>query len=173
MASLLHTPLALPIPEVVAKADGPYQLHGLERAVSVLKALSESDVPLSLSFVETVISGQIFSWCFLYSAMRVGSFLKSRAKQKRRLISRSLAQQFGVSQSEQADSPEREVEYIGLADQRHIKATRILLWSEMNPIAAGKMAPPMIDATNKDDPSFVYRPSSLTLRAKMVGNMIE
>ena len=38
---------------------------------------------------------------------------------------------------------------------------------------AGKIAPPMIDATNKDDPSFVYRPSCLTLRAKMVGNMIE
>jgi DNA-binding IclR family transcriptional regulator len=39
---------ALPLSEVVARADGPYQLHGLERAVSVLEALSESDVPLSL-----------------------------------------------------------------------------------------------------------------------------
>jgi len=32
-----------------AKTDGPYQLHGLERAVSVLEALSESDTPLSLA----------------------------------------------------------------------------------------------------------------------------
>jgi hypothetical protein len=43
----------------------------------------------------------------------------------------------------------------------------------MNPMMAGQMAPPMIEATNKDDPSFVYRPSWLMLRAKMVGNMIE
>jgi len=35
--------------EAAAKADGPYQLHGLERAVSVLEALSESDAPLSLA----------------------------------------------------------------------------------------------------------------------------
>ena len=54
-----------------------------------------------------------------------------------------------------------------------MNATRMLLWSEINPIMAGKMAPPMIDATNKDDPSFVYRPRCLTLSAKMVGNMIE
>ncbi len=31
------------------KREGPYQLHSLERAVSVLEALSESDVPLSLA----------------------------------------------------------------------------------------------------------------------------
>jgi len=49
MASLLNTPFASPLPELVAKADGPYQLHGLERAVSVLEILSESDVPLSLA----------------------------------------------------------------------------------------------------------------------------
>jgi hypothetical protein len=54
-----------------------------------------------------------------------------------------------------------------------MNATRIVLWSEMNPIIAGKRAPPIIEATNKDDPSFVYRPSCLMLRAKMVGNMIE
>jgi DNA-binding IclR family transcriptional regulator len=35
--------------EAAAKAEGPYQLHGLERAVSVLEALSESDAPLSLA----------------------------------------------------------------------------------------------------------------------------
>src|SRR5882724_7388004 len=49
MASLLNTPFASPLPELVAKADGPYQLHGLQRAVSVLEILSESDVPLSLA----------------------------------------------------------------------------------------------------------------------------
>src|ERR1700680_2187905 len=54
-----------------------------------------------------------------------------------------------------------------------MKATRMLLWSEMNPIMAGEMGQPMIEATNKDDPSFVYRPSCLMLSAKMVGNMIE
>ncbi len=31
------------------RREGPYQLHSLERAVSVLEALSESDVPLSLA----------------------------------------------------------------------------------------------------------------------------
>ena len=39
----------MPLSEAVAKTDGPYQLHGLERAVSVLEALSESDTPLSLA----------------------------------------------------------------------------------------------------------------------------
>ena len=37
------------LPEVVAKTDGPYQLHSLDRAVSVLEVLGESDVPLSLA----------------------------------------------------------------------------------------------------------------------------
>ena len=40
---------ATALSEAVAKADEPYQLHGLERAVSVLEALSESDGPLSLA----------------------------------------------------------------------------------------------------------------------------
>jgi DNA-binding IclR family transcriptional regulator len=40
---------ATPFSEVVAKTDGPYQLHGLERAVSVLEVLSESQAPLSLA----------------------------------------------------------------------------------------------------------------------------
>src|SRR6266496_3618226 len=52
-------------------------------------------------------------------------------------------------------------------------ATRILPWSEMNPMMAGQIAPPIIDATRSEDPSFVYRPSCLMLSAKMVGNMIE
>ena len=40
---------ATPLPEAVAKADGPYQLHSLDRAVSVLEVLGESDTPLSLA----------------------------------------------------------------------------------------------------------------------------
>lgn len=32
-----------------------------------------------------------------------------------------------------------------------MKATRMLLWSEINPMMAGKIAPPRIEATNKDD----------------------
>ena len=44
--------IAIPKPiSKIAKTDGPYQLHGLERAVSVLEALSESDMPLSLAEV--------------------------------------------------------------------------------------------------------------------------
>ena len=39
-----------------------------------------------------------------------------------------------------------------------MKATRMLLRSEINPIMAGQMAPPTIEATNKDNPSFVYCP---------------
>jgi DNA-binding IclR family transcriptional regulator len=39
----------MPLSEVVAKADGPYQLRGLERAVSVLEVLSESQSPLGLA----------------------------------------------------------------------------------------------------------------------------
>src|SRR5260370_18390075 len=49
MTASLNTSFATPLAEAVAKTDGPYQLHGLERAVSVLEALSESDVPLSLA----------------------------------------------------------------------------------------------------------------------------
>jgi len=49
MTASLNTSFATPLSEAVAKTDGPYQLHGLERAVSVLEALSESDAPLSLA----------------------------------------------------------------------------------------------------------------------------
>lgn len=49
MADLLSTSLPMMASEEVVKAEGPYQLHGLERAVSVLEVLSESDVPLSLA----------------------------------------------------------------------------------------------------------------------------
>src|SRR5258708_15246407 len=49
MTASLSTSFATPLSEAVAKTDGPYQLHGLELAVSVLEALSESDAPLSLA----------------------------------------------------------------------------------------------------------------------------
>ena len=49
MTVSLHTSSATPLSEVVATTDGPYQLHGLERAVSVLEILSESQEPLSLA----------------------------------------------------------------------------------------------------------------------------
>jgi len=40
---------ATPLLEVVPKGDGPYQLHSLDRAVSVLEVLGQSDAPLSLA----------------------------------------------------------------------------------------------------------------------------
>jgi len=49
MAASLTTSFATPLPEAVAKADGPYQLHSLDRAVSVLEVLGGSDTPLSLA----------------------------------------------------------------------------------------------------------------------------
>src|SRR5258708_352613 len=49
MTASIKTSYATPLAEAVAKTDGTYQLHGLERAVSVLEALSESDAPLSLA----------------------------------------------------------------------------------------------------------------------------
>ncbi len=49
MAASLSTSFAPPLPESVANADGPYQLHSLDRAVSVLEVLGESDTPLSLA----------------------------------------------------------------------------------------------------------------------------
>lgn len=49
MAASLTTSFATPLSEAVAKADGPYQLHSLDRAVSVLEVLGESDTPLSLA----------------------------------------------------------------------------------------------------------------------------
>src|SRR4029077_15753022 len=49
----------------------------------------------------------------------------------------------------------------------------MLVRSEMYPIKAGKIAPPMMDITSKDEPSLVYGPRCFKLSAKMVGNMIE
>jgi len=49
MTASLNPSFAAPPSEAVAKTDGPYQLHGLERAVSVLEALSQSEGPLSLA----------------------------------------------------------------------------------------------------------------------------
>ncbi|HEV2463354.1 MAG TPA: IclR family transcriptional regulator [Acidobacteriaceae bacterium] len=45
----IRTSLAAPLPESVSRPDGPYQLHSLDRAVSVLEVLGESDGPLSLA----------------------------------------------------------------------------------------------------------------------------
>jgi hypothetical protein len=47
------------------------------------------------------------------------------------------------------------------------------LWSEMKPMIAGKTAPPIIEATNKEDPNLVKGPRRLMLSAKIVGNMME
>ncbi len=49
MTASLNTSFATPLPDSVANIDGPYQLHSLDRAISVLEALSESDSPLSLA----------------------------------------------------------------------------------------------------------------------------
>ena len=49
MTAAPNTSFATRASEAIAKAEGPYQLHGLERAVSVLETLSESDAPLSLA----------------------------------------------------------------------------------------------------------------------------
>jgi DNA-binding IclR family transcriptional regulator len=49
MTASLSTSFAEPLSETVANTDGPYQLHSLDRAVSVLEMLGESDVPLSLA----------------------------------------------------------------------------------------------------------------------------
>jgi DNA-binding IclR family transcriptional regulator len=45
----MSTSLSAPLPDLASKADGPYQLHSLDRAVSVLEVLGESDAPLSLA----------------------------------------------------------------------------------------------------------------------------
>src|SRR5215469_17622068 len=49
MAASLSTSFAAPLSEAVARTDGPYQLHSLDRAVSVLEVLGDSDTPLSLA----------------------------------------------------------------------------------------------------------------------------
>src|SRR6266446_3201755 len=45
--------------------------------------------------------------------------------------------------------------------------------SEILPMMAGTIAPPIIDITSREDPSFVYDPRFFRLRAKIVGNMME
>jgi len=47
MAASLNAPVT-PLPEP-ARTDGPYQLYSLDRAVSVLEVLGQSDTPLSLA----------------------------------------------------------------------------------------------------------------------------
>jgi DNA-binding IclR family transcriptional regulator len=49
MAVAFKTTFTGPPSEALAKTDGPYQLHGLERAVSVLETLSQSEAPLGLA----------------------------------------------------------------------------------------------------------------------------
>jgi DNA-binding IclR family transcriptional regulator len=49
MTALVNSSYATPIGEAAEKHEGPYQLHSLDRAVQVLEALSESDMPLSLA----------------------------------------------------------------------------------------------------------------------------
>jgi DNA-binding IclR family transcriptional regulator len=49
MAASLTQAFAMQLSEAQSKADGPYQLHSLDRAVSVLEVLSKSDVPLGLA----------------------------------------------------------------------------------------------------------------------------
>src|SRR5271168_2992232 len=49
MATLVSTSSATPLLEEVHKSEGPYQLHSLDRAVSVLEVLGQSDEPLSLA----------------------------------------------------------------------------------------------------------------------------
>lgn len=49
MATLINTATAMPIPTPITKAEGPYQLQSLDRAVAVLEMLSESEIPLSLA----------------------------------------------------------------------------------------------------------------------------
>jgi DNA-binding IclR family transcriptional regulator len=49
MAVSVENPLVTALPESASKADGPYQLNSLDRAVSVLEVLGGSDVPLSLA----------------------------------------------------------------------------------------------------------------------------
>jgi len=49
MATLVSASTATPLMEEVHKGDGPYQLHSLDRAVSVLEVLGQSDEPLSLA----------------------------------------------------------------------------------------------------------------------------
>jgi DNA-binding IclR family transcriptional regulator len=49
MATQINTTATAPPLEIVTKAEGPYQLHSLDRAVSVLEVLGQSDEPLSLA----------------------------------------------------------------------------------------------------------------------------
>jgi DNA-binding IscR family transcriptional regulator len=49
MTASLSNSFAAPISETRAKPNGAYQLHSLDRAISVLEVLRESDEPLSLA----------------------------------------------------------------------------------------------------------------------------
>lgn len=49
MAASPHNAFAMPVTGATPKADGPYQLQSLDRAVSVLEVLSESEASLSLA----------------------------------------------------------------------------------------------------------------------------
>jgi len=49
MAASLTNAFAMQLSGAQSRADGPYQLHSLDRAVSVLEVLSMSDVPLGLA----------------------------------------------------------------------------------------------------------------------------
>ena len=49
MTALLSNSFSVPASETRAKPNGAYQLHSLDRAISVLEVLRESDVPLSLA----------------------------------------------------------------------------------------------------------------------------
>ena len=49
MEASLSTSSATLLPKPDIRTDGPYQLHSLDRAVSVLEVLGQSDTPLSLA----------------------------------------------------------------------------------------------------------------------------
>jgi hypothetical protein len=49
MTTSLSSSFSVPTSEPLAKPNGAYQLHSLDRAISVLEVLRESDVPLSLA----------------------------------------------------------------------------------------------------------------------------
>src|ERR1700723_197006 len=49
MTASLSNAFSIPTSETRAKPKGAYQLHSLDRAISVLEVLRESDVPLSLA----------------------------------------------------------------------------------------------------------------------------
>ena len=54
-----------------------------------------------------------------------------------------------------------------------MNAVWMFVASEMRPMIAGKIAPPMMAITMNDEPRLVNGPRFLMPRAKMVGNMME